>query len=40
MIYHILGEKNGKVDILSKKNNYIESKKIFNYSIFKVNRDK
>lgn len=40
MIYYILAKKNDKADILNKKNNHMETKKIFNHSFFKVNLKK
>ena len=40
MIYYILKKKNGNIDILNKKNNFIKTKEIFNYNIFKVNKNK
>ena len=40
MIYYTQGEKNGRSNILSKKNNHIETRKIFNYNIFKANKNK
>ena len=39
-IQYILNKNNSRADILSRKNNYIETKKLFNYSIFKINKNK
>jgi len=37
---YILDKDNNKVDALSRKNYYIETKKLFNYNILKVNKNK
>jgi len=34
-----LSKNNNKVDALSKRNNYIKTKKSFNYNILKINKD-
>jgi len=39
-IQYILDKNNDKVDTLSKRNNYIETKKSFNYNILKINKNK
>ena len=39
MIHHTLEKDNGKVDKLSRKSNYIETREIFSYSNFKVNKN-
>ena len=40
MIYYTLRKENGRADILSRKNNYIETKKLFSNIIFKVNENR
>ena len=37
---YILEKENGKVDALSRRSDYMETKKSFNHSILKVNNDK
>jgi len=39
-IQYILDKDNDKVDALSKRSNYIKTKKSFNYNILKVNKNK
>ncbi len=39
-IQYILDKNNSKADIFSRKSNYIETKKLFNYSILKINKNK
>ena len=39
-IQYILDKNNNRADVFSKKSNYIETKKLFNYSIFKINKNK
>ena len=36
---YILEKENGKVDALSRRNDYMKTKKSFNHSILKVNND-
>ena len=39
--YNILySKKNSRADILSRKNDYIETKEIFNYNISKINKNR
>ena len=38
-IQYTLDKDNDKVDALNRKNNYIETKKSFNYSILKINKN-
>jgi len=38
-IQYILDKDNNKVDALSRRSNYIETQKSFNYSILKVNKN-
>ena len=38
IIYYTFKNKNRRADIFSKKIHYIETKKIFNYNILKVNK--
>ena len=39
--YNILySKKNSKADTLSRKNDYIETKEIFNYNISKINKNR
>ena len=40
IIQYILEEKHRRANSLSKKNNHIKIKKIFNYSILKFNKNK
>ena len=40
MIYYILENENSRVVTLSRRNNYIETKKIFNHNIFKINKNR
>ncbi len=39
-IQYILDKNNSKVDTLNKRSNYIETKKLFNYNILKINKNK
>ena len=39
-IQYILNKNNNKVDAFNKRNNYIKTKKLFNYSILKINKNK
>ena len=39
-MYYILKKKIDYANILSKKNNFIKTKKIFNYNNFKINKNK
>ncbi len=39
-IQYISDKNNSRADIFSRKNNYIKTKKLFNYSILKVNKNK
>ena len=39
-IQYILNKDNDKANALNKRNNYIKTKKSFNYNIFKINKDK
>ncbi len=39
-IQYILDKDNNRADVLSKQNNYIETKKLFNYNILKINKNK
>ncbi len=39
-IQYILDKNNNRTDIFSRKSNYIETKKLFNYSIFKINKNR
>ncbi len=39
-IQYILDKDNSRADVFSRKNNYIETKKLFNYSIFKINQNR
>jgi len=36
---YILEKENGKADALSRRNDHIKTKKLFNHNIFKVNND-
>ncbi len=38
-IQYTLDKNNDKVDALSKRNNYIKTKKSFNHNILKINKD-
>ena len=38
-MYYTFGKVNGKVNVLSRKNNYIKTRKIFYYRIFNANED-
>ncbi len=39
-IQYILNKDNDKANALNKRNNYIKTKKSFNYNIFKINKNK
>ncbi len=39
-IQYILNKNNSRADTLSRKNNYIEIKKLFNYNILKINKNR
>jgi len=39
-ILYILNKDNNKANALNKRNNYIKTKKSFNYNIFKINKNK
>ncbi len=39
-IQYILDKNNSRADTLSRQNNYIETKKLFNYNIFKINKNR
>ncbi len=39
-IQYILDKNNNRADIFSRKNNYIKTKKLFNYSILKINKNR
>ena len=39
-IQYILDKDNNKANALNKRSNYIKTKKLFNYNIFKINKNK
>ncbi len=39
-IQYILDKNNNRANALNRKNNYIKTKKLFNYTILKINKNK